>query len=127
MNHLLYVPMSEMGTPVIFGAILGLIYLYLLWQTVQILPRVKYKGAFLFLSAVLRLFLLIFAALLVAGDSAGKFLLMILSALVIRRIVLSFVKKDTVRKTEFLQKEEKNSLNKKVKNKKQSINKKGKK
>ncbi len=126
MNHLLYIPVSEMWGPVLAGAVLGLIYLYLLWQTIQILPRVKHRGAFLFASAVLRLFLLIFAALLVAGDHAGKFLLTILAALVMRRIVLSFVKKDTVNQAEFAQKSTKNKLNKKMKNKKLSSNKKGK-
>lgn len=74
------------------GIIIGLIYLFLLWQTLLKLPSVKRKGNFLFLSAAIRLALLIFSAIYFSFDSGARFLLIIIGFIIARIITLKYVK-----------------------------------
>jgi hypothetical protein len=74
------------------GIIIGLIYLFLLWQTLLKLPSIKHKGNFLFLSAVVRLALLIFTAIYFSFDSGARFLLIIIGFIIARIITLKYVK-----------------------------------
>ncbi|MBR5129990.1 MAG: ATP synthase subunit I [Alphaproteobacteria bacterium] len=75
------------------GIVIGLIYLFLLWQTLLKLPSVKRKGNFLFLSAIIRLTLLIFCAIYFSFDSGARFLLIIIGFIMARIITLKYVKK----------------------------------
>ncbi|MBO7257805.1 MAG: hypothetical protein J6V11_02570 [Alphaproteobacteria bacterium] len=74
------------------GIVSGLIYLFLLWQTLLKLPKIKHKGNFLFISAVIRLSLLIFTAIYFSFDNATRFLLIIIGFIIARVITIKYVK-----------------------------------
>ncbi|MGN1063448.1 MAG: ATP synthase subunit I [Alphaproteobacteria bacterium] len=74
------------------GGLLGLIYLFLLWQTLLKLPKIKHKGNFLFLSAVIRLALLIFTAIYFSFNNGTRFILIIVGFIIARLIVMKYVK-----------------------------------
>ena len=74
------------------GGLLSIMYLGLLWNSLKLLPKIKKKGLFLFVSAALRLFLFLFLAVYLAQNHAGRFLWIVLGFITIRLIVLSFVK-----------------------------------
>lgn len=82
------------------GIILGLVYMYLLWKTVMLLPKVEHKGRFLFLSAVVRIFILIFCAIVFSFDEASRFLLIIIGFIIARLLVQQRVKKSIHQLTE---------------------------
>ncbi len=98
--HIFQLPWQDFARAFGMGAGLGLVYMYLLWKTVQTLPRVKHKGLFLFLSAVLRIFLLIFGAIVLSQDHVGKFLIIICGVWTMRLIVLRFTKIEKYREIE---------------------------
>lgn len=77
----------------IAGLGLGLIYMYLLWKTVLYLPKATHKGRFLFISAVLRIFCLIFFATFLSFGEASRFLLIIIGFIIARLLVERQVKK----------------------------------
>ncbi len=70
------------------GAILSVIYLFLIWQTVCFLSRSRKKGLALFLSSVLRIFLLIFVALACSKQNIGYFLIIMCFFLLTRTLLL---------------------------------------
>lgn len=74
------------------GIILSLIYLFLLWKTLVVLPKIKHKGNFLFLSAIVRLALLIFAATYFSFENGARFLLIFIGFILTRLIVTKYVK-----------------------------------
>ena len=74
------------------GGILSLIYLGLLWYSLKLLPRIKQKGIFLFISAALRLFLFLFLAVWLAQNHAGRFLWIFLGFICVRLVILSKIK-----------------------------------
>lgn len=76
----------------IIGAALCLIYLALLWKTLQALPNVKNKGNILFFSAIVRLFLLIFVAVYFSNENGARFLLIFIGFFITRVIVLRYTK-----------------------------------
>lgn len=76
----------------ITGAVLCVIYLGLLWKTLQLLPKVKNKGNVLFFSAVIRLFLLIFVAFYFSYENGARFLLIFIGFFITRLIVLKYTK-----------------------------------
>ncbi len=76
------------------GIVLCVIYFYLLWQTISVLPNVKNKGGFLFLSGTLRLFLIIFVMLVFSGENLTRFLYLFLGFICARSVILRFTKKD---------------------------------
>ncbi|MDY6407674.1 MAG: ATP synthase subunit I [Pseudomonadota bacterium] len=82
------------------GAICGLLFMYLLWRTVQLLPRVKHKYLFLFVSKVLRIFLLLCVMILFSNHHAGRFLTIFCGFLIVRLIILRFVRFRVCRDTE---------------------------
>ncbi len=75
------------------GFALGIVYFYLLWQTILTLPRVQHKNLFLFLSGALRIFLLIFIALVFSNSHPGRFLLIFIGVIVIRLLIMKYMKK----------------------------------
>lgn len=93
MQNIFHLSYSEMGIALLIGAALSLLYLYLLWQTLLILPRVRRKGVFLFLSSALRIFLLMCIALLLSENNAGKFILIFAGFIAMRLLVMRFVKR----------------------------------
>lgn len=74
------------------GIILGAIYLFLLWKTLMILPKIKHKGNFLFLSAIVRLAVLIFTALYFSFENGARFLLIFIGFILCRLIIMKYVK-----------------------------------
>ncbi len=73
------------------GIALGGVYFFLLWQTIQLLPRVKRQGLFLFISGALRIFLLIFISLIFAGENVAHFLLIFAGVILMRLVLLKTV------------------------------------
>ena len=51
-HHIFHMPLHELGTALGIGVVLGLIYMYLLWMTVQTLLKVKHKGLFIIIVRV---------------------------------------------------------------------------
>ena len=90
----------------ITGIILGLIYLLLLWRTLLYLPKIKNKGSFLFLSSVIRLFLLIFVAMYFSFENGARFILIFVGFFLTRLVVMKYVKRsiETVYKAKGKQK-----------------------
>ena len=87
-----HMPLNEMGIALGIGGICAVVYLYLLWRTVHLLPRVKHKGLFLFTSLVLRIFLLLAVMVLFAEKDAGRFLLIVVGFSLTRLFVLRFTR-----------------------------------
>ena len=75
------------------GLGLGLVYMYLLWKTVLYLPKAAHKGRLLFISAVLRIFFLIFFATILSFGETSRFLLIIIGFIIARLLVERQVKK----------------------------------
>ena len=90
--NIFQLPTSEMGICLLIGAIVSVVYMYLLWETVRLLPRVKHNGFFLFFSAVLRIFLLIFGMLLLSDENAGRFILIFCGFIIFRLFILRFTR-----------------------------------
>ena len=83
---------NDLYTFTLIGGALALIYLFLLWHTVSTLARAKRKNLILFISAALRIFLLIFVALVFAGQNLSHFLLIMCGFLLTRMILLKILK-----------------------------------
>ena len=83
--------LTEIGICFLMGVVCGLIFMYLLWKTVKLLPQVKHKYLFLFISKVLRIFLLLCVMMLFSDHHAGKFLMIFCGFLAVRLLVLKFV------------------------------------
>lgn len=86
----------QIGISLLIGIALGLIYLAILWKTLLYLPKVKNKGNFLFFSAVVRLFLIIFIALYFSYDNGARFLLIFIGFIITRLIVLKYIKNNVL-------------------------------
>ena len=76
----------------LIGAVLGIIYLFLLWQTISILAHAKKRNLVLFISAALRIFLLIFISLVFSGQNLTHFLTIMCGFLLTRTILLKLLK-----------------------------------
>lgn len=81
------------GGLILIGMMTGILYYLMLWQSLKYLPRFKRRGAFLFASAAVRIFMLIFIALYAARDDAGRFLLVIAGFIITRIVCLGAVKR----------------------------------
>ena len=91
------------------GIIIGCIYLFLLWQTLLKLPSVKHKGNFLFISAVVRLALLIFTAVYFSFENGARFLLIFIGFILCRIITMRYVKASIRKEYDQRQKEKTNA------------------
>ena len=80
--------LNEMGWCLLTGSICAVVYLYLLWKTVRLLPSVKHKGLFLFISMALRIFLLLVVMLLFSGKRPGPLLVICCGFLIMRLFIL---------------------------------------
>ena len=76
----------------LMGGVLSFIYLGLLWYSVKLLPKMKKRGLFLFISAVIRLFFFIFFAIYLSQNHAGRFLWIVIGFITTRLVLLSFIK-----------------------------------
>lgn len=99
-THIFQMSWQDMGMAFGMGVILGMVYMYLLWMTVQTLPKVRHKGIFLFISAVLRIFLLIFGAIALSQNHAGRFIIIFCGVISLRLFVLRFTKMGAYHTTE---------------------------
>lgn len=86
----------QIGFSLAVGVLLGLAYLIILWRTLLCLPKVQKKGNFLFISAVIRLFLVIFVALYFSYDNGARFLLIFIGFIITRLIVLKYIKNNVL-------------------------------
>lgn len=86
----------QIGFSLAVGVLLGLAYLIILWRTLLYLPKVQKKGNFLFISAVIRLFLVIFVALYFSYDNGARFLLIFIGFIITRLIVLKYIKNNVL-------------------------------
>ena len=91
-SNIFHMSINEMGTALGIGALCALVYLNLLWQTVHLLPRVQHKGLFLFISVVLRIFLLLAVMVLLSDNKAGRFILIFCGFVVVRLLILRFTR-----------------------------------
>lgn len=91
------ISLNDFYTFMLIGAALGIVYLFLLWQTISTLARAKKKNLVLFISAALRIFLLIFVALVFSGQNLSHFLI-IMCGFLLTRIVLLKILKPTLKK-----------------------------
>lgn len=92
MNYQITLSANDILLSLGVGCILCLIYLYLLWQTIIVSQKSNHPTLILFLSGVLRIFLLIFIALVFSKNNLGKFLLIFCGFLLTRVITLKLVK-----------------------------------
>ena len=76
----------------VMGGFLSLIYLGLLWYSLKLLPKIKNRGLFLFISAGLRIFLFLFMAIWLAQNHAGRFLWIVIGFVSVRLILVSRIK-----------------------------------
>lgn len=86
----LTLPMA--GGLLLIGMMMGILYYLMLWYSLKILLRIKRRGVFLFVSAAVRIFMLIFIALYAAQNEAGRFLLVIAGFIITRIVCLRGVK-----------------------------------
>lgn len=105
-NSLTYI---QILTALATGIIIGCIYLFLLWQTLLKLPAVKHKGNFLFISAVVRLSLLIFTAVYFSFNNGARFLLIFIGFILCRIITMRHVRNAIRKEYDQRQKEKTNA------------------
>ncbi len=74
------------------GAGIAAIYLFLLWQTARRMARARNKRAFLFLSKLGRIFLLLVPMVILAQNNLVRFLTLFLSFWITRTAVLWIVR-----------------------------------
>lgn len=86
----------QIGFSLAVGVALGLAYLIILYKTLLYLPRVQKKGNFLFISAAIRIFLVIFVALYFSYDNGARFLLIFIGFIITRIIVLKYIKNNVL-------------------------------
>ncbi len=73
--HQIVLTQTDLITGLIAGVVLGLVYYYLLWKTLDIIKKSKKPQVVLFISDTLRIFLLIMVTLLICEKNPAKFLL----------------------------------------------------
>ena len=83
---------NDFYTFMLIGGTLALVYLFLLWHTISTLSHAKRKNLVLFISAALRIFLLIFVALVFARQNLSHFLIIMCGFLITRMILLKILK-----------------------------------
>ncbi len=92
MNHQIALTSTDITVSLLTGFILCLIYFYLLWQTIGISRKSNHPGLILFISATLRIFLLIFISLVFSQNNVGRFLLIFCGFFLTRILLLKIAK-----------------------------------
>lgn len=83
---------TDIAVSLAIGFVLCLVYFYLLWQTIGVSRKSSRPGIILFLSATLRIFLLIFISLVFSQNNVGKFLLIFCGFFLTRVVLLKIMK-----------------------------------
>ena len=83
---------SDIIVSFIVGVVLCLIYFYLLWRTMGIVRKSTHPMMILFFSGALRIFLLIFIALLFAEQNMARLLLIFCVFMLTRFVLLKIAK-----------------------------------
>lgn len=114
MSNVANLTLNDILFCIVSGAVLACIYMYLMWQTIHIVQQIRKKKTFLFLSSILRIFLLLFVALALSQNNLAFFLTIICSFLLVRIILLKMITpsfKKQIKKSEtiVLSKNQKNS------------------
>ena len=91
---------TDVVVSLLTGFILCLIYLYLLWQTIDVARKSEHPGLILFISATLRIFLLILISLVFSQENLGRFLLIFCGFFLTRVILLKLMKPSFKREIE---------------------------
>lgn len=104
-NTLNFLTLNDFFYYTVAGLILAILHLFLLWQTTNLVKKVRQKNFVSFLSSVLRNFLLIFISIALSKQNIAYFLIIMCSFLLVRACLLnlfhpSFKKKLT--KTELV-------------------------
>lgn len=86
----------QIGSSLLIGVLLGLVYSYVLWRSILYLPQVKNKGTFLFITGAVRIFLLMFIGVYFSFGSLALFMIIFISFFITRRFVVSRVKKNVI-------------------------------
>lgn len=111
---------SDITISILTGFILCLVYFYLLWRTIGIVKQSAHPVFILFLSSTLRIFLLVFIALVFSEHNLGRFLIIFCSFFLTRLLLLKIAKpsfKQEFTKSEIVYHDEKpNSLKTGLKN-----------
>ena len=89
-------PLDMVLESIFTGVLLSLAYFSLLWYSLKMLPKVKRKGLFLFVSSLLRFFLFGAVAVLLAKEHHSKLLLMFLAFIITRLFWVHFYKRKEV-------------------------------
>jgi len=89
MNH---ISISALIICFVIGILIGIAYEYLLWLSIKVLPKIKRKGLWLLFTTAIRLFLLLFTAVVMAQNNVAKFLWIIFAFLVTRWLIINFMK-----------------------------------
>ena len=85
-------PWPQIVACLVYGLLLSLIYLGLLWLTIKSLPQKRHKGLWLYISGVLRLVLFLSGAILFSQNSPARFLWIIAGFIITRLIFVGFIK-----------------------------------
>ena len=75
MQEMMNISVGEIVWLIAAGIVLAAVYLYLLWQTIKVLPRVRHKQLFLFASKIIRIALLLFPMIVLARRNAVQLLI----------------------------------------------------
>lgn len=111
---------SDITISLLTGFALCLIYFYLLWRTIGIVKQSAHPVFIIFLSSTLRIFLLVFIALVFSNQNLGRFLIIFCAFFLTRILLLKIAKpsfKQEFTKSEIVYHDEKpNSLKAGLKN-----------
>ena len=77
---------------IVTGILIGIAYEYLLWLSIKTLPKIKHKGLWLLFTTAVRLFLLLFPAVVMAKENIARFLWIIFAFLVTRWLIINSMK-----------------------------------
>jgi F1F0 ATPase subunit 2 len=85
-------PLDMVLESLLCGILLSLVYFSLLWYSLKVLPNMKRKGLFLFVTSLIRLVIFLTVAILLAKDGHMKLIWMVLAFIVTRLCLVKFLK-----------------------------------
>ncbi len=85
-------PIDMVLESLLCGVLLSLVYFSLLWYSLKVLPNMKRKGLFLFVTSLIRLVIFLVVAILLAKDGHMKLIWMFLAFIVTRLCLVKFLK-----------------------------------
>ena len=88
----LSLPLSAILYSLSIGVIISFVYLGLLWQTVKYISKTQRKALFLLISALVRLALFLYLAVLFSEQNPARFLWIVAGFIITRICFVSMVK-----------------------------------